>query len=56
VIDATSIQERDTKKQWAQALGTPIEARCEEGLKTFVKENGGVAGGGKRWPICEQPG
>jgi hypothetical protein len=49
LIDATSIQERDTKSEWAQALEYAIANKVRGNrFKTFVKENGGVAGCAKK--------
>jgi hypothetical protein len=49
IIDATSIQDRQVKSEWAQALEYAIANKVRGNrFKTFVKENGGVAGCAKR--------
>jgi hypothetical protein len=49
LIDATSVQKRDTKSEWAQALEYAIANNVHrKHFKTFVKENGGVAGCAKK--------
>ena len=49
LIDATSSQDRQTKSEWAQALEYAIANKVRgKGFKTFVKENGGVAGCAKK--------
>jgi hypothetical protein len=49
IIDATSIQNRQVKSEWAQALEYAIANKVRGNrFKTFVKENGGVAGCAKK--------
>jgi hypothetical protein len=49
LIDATSIQKRDVKSEWAQALEYAIANKVRGNhFKAFVKQNGGVAGCAKK--------
>jgi hypothetical protein len=49
LIDATSIQKRDVKSKWVQALEYAKEkAVPAKHFKTFLKENGGIDGCAKK--------